>query len=179
MERPETIRDRDPRGRRAARDASAGPADEVCDPVDRVLGLLPRLEVEEAAGHARAGSRGKDLQAGDEERRPAGRRNHEHREPFERHRIVSGEVGEVRAHAHENRPKAVLRHPGLCPRQSLAEARGRYPRAHGGRDGDGRDGSGHLADTSVRAGMLSEPAAGAGTPSHAASTAWPFSKRVR
>ena len=52
--------------------------------------------------------RGHRLQARDDERRPARRRQDEHRQPLQGHRDVAGEIPEVRPDAHEERRDPAL-----------------------------------------------------------------------
>ena len=77
-------------GRRSRRAAPV--ADEPRDERDRVVGLLPRHDLEQLGlRRRRAAPRGGARRA----RASPARGQHEHREPFERHRLVAGEVRQV------------------------------------------------------------------------------------
>ena len=95
--RPRVVADRDAPGRGGY---------ESGYPRDRIVGLLPRHEREQLGPELDAWR----LQARDDEMRVAGAREHQHREPFEGHRLVADEVGQVGPDGQEQRVDAELGH---------------------------------------------------------------------
>ena len=169
LDRPEAVRDRE---------AADHPGEEAGHAGDRVLRLLPGRNRHGAACRGGAGAGRGHLEARHEQGdRPLGR-DHQHRQSLQRHRRVPGEVEQVRTDTDEEgveapRPRAGL---GTCDAIGVARSRdGRPGRRFRGRRAHSRGASaGPAAGVTAR-----EPGAGTGTPSQAASAAWPSSKSFR
>ena len=73
---------------------------------DRVVGLLPRHDLEQL----RPGLDARRLEPGNDELGVAGAGQHQHRQPFERHRLVAGEVRQVGPDREQQRVDAELGH---------------------------------------------------------------------
>ena len=129
---PVTSRRADERGRAAARAGGRARSGPTCGRRSRPRVAPP----DEPRRRARSGRRSRPtgrsrtasgcgddarrLEAGHDELGVAVAREHEHREPLERHRLVAGEVREVGADRQQQHVDAELRHPGPGPRHPLA-----------------------------------------------------------
>ncbi len=91
-------------------------ANVIGDDLDRILGLLPGSQCEHCIVLHDAGC----FEAGDDERGVAINREDEHREPFEGHGLIAGEVWQIRADREAEDVDAFLLHPGPSAVDSLA-----------------------------------------------------------
>ena len=98
--RPRVVADRD-----SARTRARQPGDER----DRIVGLFPRHDLEQIVLRDDAGR----FQAGHDETCGTGARQHEHRQAFERHRFVAGEVRQVGSDRQQQRVDTERVHAGV------------------------------------------------------------------
>ena len=159
-------------------EAADGSREKVPHDGHRVLGLLPRGDRDVAARGGRAQSRRRDLQARHDERDGPLGRDHEHRQALQRHGAVAGQVDQVRADAHEQGIEPAGSRAGLGAGDPLGEARSGNGRPAAAGDERGAHARGASAGP-AGAGTASVPGAGTGTPSQAASAAWPSSNSFR
>ena len=127
---------------------------EAEDERDGVVRLLPGRERRRARGHAgRAPSR-RGLETRDDDGDRARRRDDEHRQPLEGHRLVAGQVGEVRPDPDERASSP--RSPRSAPRQRRPSRSGETGRTI---DRSVRLGRGSSAALPLRSTDALEPAA--------------------
>ena len=106
---PGVISDRDPAG---------GPPDHPRDEGDRVVGLVPGHDLEELrTPRATRGASSRGTTSCDSARA----RQHQHRQAFERHRLVAGEVRQVGTDGEQQHVDAELDHAGPDARDAVGE----------------------------------------------------------
>ena len=160
VHRPESVADPEPRERpdRSSKGLGGEPPDER----HRIVRLLPARDFDEPPADGRATACRCDLETRGHQGRRTGCRNDEHRQSLERHRVIAGEVVEVRPDADEEGVEPRLRGQPACRGDPLAEAGRRDDRA-------GRNGGRHRPAIST----------GSGSPSHAAIVRGPASNSRR
>ncbi len=114
--RPHRVADSDPRRLR----------DQTGEQGHRVLGLVPRAQGE----HAWLLDHPWRLKPWDDQDCIVGPGHHQHRQPFQGHRLVTGQVGQVAAHRHQQHVDTGLAHAGAGPSDAVEVDRCLGDRCH-------------------------------------------------